>query len=98
MPNKNLGGIMNRGILIAVCITVTGLLSMWATPAFAYLGPGAGLAAIGAFLALVVGVIAAFLGFLWYPVKRFLRKRQSAKASPNTAPQTPHSEVVDKGA
>ena len=70
---------MKRGNLAAICIAAVGVLSTWATPAFAYLGPGAGLVAIGAFLALVVGVIAAFFGFLWYPVKRFLRKRQSAK-------------------
>lgn len=44
-------------------------------PVLAYVGPGAGLAAIGAFLALVAGVIAAIFGFLWYPIKRLLRKR-----------------------
>jgi len=43
-------------------------------PALAYVGPGAGLSAIGAFVALVIAVAAALLGFIWYPVKRLLRK------------------------
>lgn len=45
--------------------------------AFAYVGPGSGLSAIGAFLALVAGVIMAILGFLWYPIKRLLGKKKS---------------------
>ena len=43
-------------------------------PSMAYIGPGAGLSAIGAFLAVVAGVIAAIFGFLWYPIKRLIRK------------------------
>ena len=48
-------------------------------PVMAYVGPGAGLVAIGAFFALVAGVIAAIFGFLWYPIKRLLRKRKRPK-------------------
>jgi nitrate reductase gamma subunit len=44
-------------------------------PAMAYVGPGAGLLAIAAFIALAVAVLAALLGFLWFPLKRLLRKR-----------------------
>ena len=36
----------------------------------AYVGPGAGLSAIGAFLAIVAGVFVAIAGFVWYPIKR----------------------------
>lgn len=43
-------------------------------PAMAYVGPGAGLLAIAAFIALSVAVIAALLGFLWFPLKRLLGK------------------------
>lgn len=43
--------------------------------AWAYVGPGTGLSAIGAFLALIVGVIVAILGFLWYPIKRLLGRK-----------------------
>lgn len=38
----------------------------------AYVGPGGVLTAIGALLALVVALGAAFAGFLWYPLKRLL--------------------------
>ncbi|MGD2070440.1 MAG: hypothetical protein PVI57_17320 [Gemmatimonadota bacterium] len=41
--------------------------------AVAYIGPGAGLSAIGAFLALVAAVVVAIFGFVWYPVKRLFR-------------------------
>lgn len=44
------------------------------SPAAAYIGPGAGLSAIGAFLAVVFGVIIALVGFIWYPLKRIIRK------------------------
>ena len=43
-------------------------------PAQAYIGPGAGVSAIGTLIALVVGVLLAVIGFVWYPFKRLLRK------------------------
>jgi len=69
------------------------LLTLWivlvcAQPAMAYIGPGAGLAAIGAFIALVVAVLAALFGFLYFPIKRLIKKRREAKAS---------SEHLEKG-
>lgn len=42
----------------------------------AYVGPGAGLGAIGTVLALIGAVLLAILGFLWYPIKRLLAKRR----------------------
>ncbi len=48
-------------------------------PAFAYIGPGAGLSAIGAFLAVIAAVIVAIFGFLWYPIKRFLKKKKNTQ-------------------
>ena len=89
---------MKRDNFIAICVTAAGALSMWATPAFAYLGPGAGLAAIGTFLALIIGVIAAFFGFLWYPLKRLLRKGKAVGASPSEAQEKPQAAPVDEGA
>jgi hypothetical protein len=68
---------MARGNL-AVWVISVGVVFLGVTPAFAYLGPGAGLTAIGAFLALILGMIFAFLGFIWYPVRRLLRKGKAA--------------------
>ncbi len=43
----------------------------------AYIGPGTGLSAIGAFVAVVAGITVALFGFLWYPIKRLLRKKKA---------------------
>lgn len=56
------------------------LLVIFIQPAMAYVGPGTGIAAVGAFIAIAVGVIAAIFGFLWFPIKRMLRKRKQAEA------------------
>ena len=50
--------------------------------AHAYIGPGAGLSAIGSILALLGAVLLMIVGFVWYPLKR-LRNRRSNKASPS---------------
>lgn len=64
---------------IAALIFVV-LFLAW-SPAQAYIGPGGGLTAVGAFLALVACLVVAFIGFLWYPLKRLRRKRQSSAPS-----------------
>jgi hypothetical protein len=40
----------------------------------AYIGPGAGIAAIGTVIALIGGILLAIVAFIWYPIKRFLAK------------------------
>ena len=47
--------------------------------AHAYIGPGVGLGGIVTFAALVLGLILLIVGFLWYPLKRRLRKRRQAE-------------------
>jgi hypothetical protein len=42
--------------------------------ALAYVGPGAGLTAIGTILAFLGAICLAVVGFVWYPVKRMLRR------------------------
>lgn len=60
----------------SLTLALTCGLSLLPSEALAYIGPGGGLSAIGIFLALVVGILAALFGFLWYPLKRFLAKRK----------------------
>ena len=55
------------------------LVLFWAQPAMAYIGPGAGLSAIGAFFGLLAGIVIALFGFVWYPVKRLLRMRRQRR-------------------
>ena len=50
--------------------------ALFAVPAAAYVGPGAGLSVIGVLVALVGAVFLAIVGFLWYPIKRLLRARK----------------------
>ncbi len=55
-----------------------------ATPhlAYAYIGPGAGITAIGTVIALIGAILLAIVGFVWYPVKRLrakLREKKQAK-------------------
>ena len=42
--------------------------------ALAYVGPGAGLTAIGTLLAFLGAICLAVVGFVWYPVKRMMRR------------------------
>lgn len=52
--------------------------------AAAYVGPGAGLTAIGTVLALIGAVFLAIVGFVWYPVKRLLgRSAGTGAREPN---------------
>jgi hypothetical protein len=56
------------------------LLLLFPIVSQAYIGPGAGLGAIGTAIALVGALILLIVGFVWYPLKRFLRRRNSVSA------------------
>ena len=69
--------------------TLAAALFCWAVlalpdPALAYVGPGVGLAVIGAVFALLSALFFGFLGFLWYPIKRLIALFRPRKAD---APQ-----------
>ncbi len=68
--------------IIAVALLLL-LLGTGATPALAYIGPGAGLGAFGTVFAIIGAFLLLIVGFVWYPVKRLLRGR---KAKPDAAP------------
>ena len=57
-----------------IMVVLAGLI--FSSPVLAYIGPGAGLSAIGSVLALVGAVLLMILGFVWYPVKRLLARRK----------------------
>lgn len=62
-------------------ILIIAALFFLPNPAEAYIPPGAGLSAIGAFIALIVGIFAALFGFLWYPIKRLIRRMKKTEIS-----------------
>jgi hypothetical protein len=68
---------------ITLCAGIGAILV--ALPASAYIGPGAGLTAIGTVIALVGGILLAIVGFVWYPIKRVLRSRARGKGDAATA-------------
>lgn len=47
----------------------------------AYVGPGAGLTVIGTVLALVAAVVLALVGFVWYPIKRLMKRNKVKETS-----------------
>ena len=59
-------------------VSILGFVLLWSLAAtgaaFAYGSPGAGLSAAGAVLALIGGLLMAVVGFVWYPIKRLLRR------------------------
>lgn len=60
------------------------------TIAAAYVGPGAGLTAIGTFIALVSTVMLGIIGFLWYPVKRLLKRNKRRTVVDNPQSRKEH--------
>ena len=70
---------MNRIGRVHLLLSVIAMLGVFSSSALAYIGPGSGLSAIGAFLAAVVGLIVAIFGFVWYPIKRLRKKLRESK-------------------
>lgn len=40
--------------------------------AYAYIGPGVGMTAIGTVVAFIGAILFAIVGFVWYPIKRLI--------------------------
>jgi hypothetical protein len=73
---------IERAISTASSMFLPALLVLLPLPAHAYVGPGAGLTAIGTIVAVLAAVLLALVGFVWYPVKRLLRRKPSVQAAP----------------
>ena len=63
-------------ILFTSIITLT-----FSSIAHAYIGPGAGLGAIGTVIALLGALLLMIVGFVWYPLKRLRRRRKQLSTS-----------------
>ena len=55
------------------------------TPAHAYIGPGAGAGVIAVALGVIATIVLAFFAMLWYPIKRWARRRKELKDNANQA-------------
>lgn len=59
------------------------LLLASASPAQAYMGPGAGLAFLGSLLALIAAIAVGAVGLVWYPLKRLIHARRGGEEDHN---------------
>lgn len=72
------------------------MLSLVPGAALAYVGPGAGLTAIGTVLALIGAMALAAVGFVWYPVKRMLKRSPANGSRSRTTDEWGGEEPRDK--
>lgn len=57
-----------------------------AMPAFAYVGPGAGITMIGALIGVVVAVLAALGAILFWPIRAWIKGRRAKAAAAAAGP------------
>ncbi len=67
-------------------LVLMGMILFAPLPVHAYIGPGAGIAAIGTVIALIGGILLAIVAFLWYPIKRLLAKIKQKKVNDQEDP------------
>ena len=67
-----------RAALLAISTSAAALA---AAPAFAYVGPGAGLTLLGALWGLIVAVVLSVGFILLWPVRRLLRRNKQVSAT-----------------
>ena len=57
-------------------ILITFFLFIYSSLSFAYLGPGIGGGIIAATLGIIIAILAALFGLIWFPVKKLINKRK----------------------
>ena len=55
------------------------LLALIATPATAYIGPGAGISVLGSLLGILATIFVAFGAILFWPIRKLLKRRKAKK-------------------
>ncbi|MEM5477769.1 hypothetical protein [Pacificibacter sp. AS14] len=68
----------------ALTLAVGVAITILPVTAQAYVGPGAGLTAIGTMVALLAALILAVVGFVWYPIKRLMRAGKASVKVPES--------------
>ena len=74
---------MRSAALLAVFCT----LLTAATPALAYMGPGAGLGMLGSLFALIGAVLVGLFGLIVLPVRMLLRRMRKTQAPAHVEPR-----------
>jgi len=73
--------LLGHGVMALLLLAVAG-------PAQAYLGPGGVISGIGSFLALIAAVILAIIGFLWFPIKRLIKRKRGLQRTADDMEKT----------
>jgi hypothetical protein len=61
------------------------LLALIASPAAAYVGPGAGISVLGSLLGILATIFFAIGAIIFWPVRKFLKRKKARAASTATA-------------
>ena len=57
-------------------ILITFFLIIHSSPSFAYLGTGIGCVIIYATLGIIIAILAALFGLIWFPIKKLIKKNK----------------------
>ena len=60
---------------------IISLIILFPSIAYAYLGPGVGGGIIAASIGILVAILAALFGILYYPIKRYIKNRKQKKTT-----------------
>lgn len=71
----------SRAATALLLVTAGAVAALLPESALAYGGPGSVITGIGAFVAAVVAVLAAVLGFFWFPLKRLYQRLQDEEST-----------------
>jgi hypothetical protein len=68
-----------------VAVLALSVVLGWSEPAQAYVGPGAGISMLGALGAVIVAILFALVGVVWWPIRTLRRRRKQAASATPTA-------------
>ena len=77
--------IFSRGVIFATALMLVVCILIFPISAVAYVGPGAGITALGALWAVILAVIMMVGGLLIWPIRTFIRRRKSSGVPPSDA-------------
>ncbi len=58
------------------------LLVLLASPAVAYIGPGAGISVLGSLLGILGTIFVAIGAIIFWPLRKFMKRRKARRESP----------------
>jgi len=70
-----------------------------ASPAFAYIGPGAGISVVGSLLGILATIFVAIGAIIFWPLRKFMKRRKARRESlANSATASPDQAGVEQNA